>query len=145
MHLWGVRSLNKIGRTLGKPLVTDECTTSKARVSYTRILVEVDVTQELLNTANIKDMEGRVIKQPIDYEWKPLFCGKCQKFGHGCKKKVVKKWKPKPTDEKKIPPIVPPTNNEAEILAGIEDVHIEDSGKEWETVLNSRDMGKKIV
>ncbi|XP_058733337.1 uncharacterized protein LOC131604942 [Vicia villosa] len=143
LHLWGVRSLNKIGSALGNPLVTDECTASKARVSYAQILVEVDVTQELNSTINIKDMEGRKLTQPVKYEWKPIFCGKCQKFGHNCKEKIIKKWQPKP--------IVPaePKNPAKETVdelngpeikgttpaKGIEDINIKESWKEWETML----------
>ncbi|XP_058752173.1 uncharacterized protein LOC131625319 [Vicia villosa] len=154
LHLWGVRSLNKIGSALGNPLVTDECTASKARVSYARILVEVDVTQEMRNSINIKDAEGRKLVQPVEYEWKPLFCGKCQKFGHNCKEKVVKKWQPKipPTEVKldpvpvvkETPKIATPEVITTEVIRPIE-VRIEDSGKEWETVLNGRDGVKRSI
>jgi hypothetical protein len=47
LHLWGIQSLSKIGSAIGKPLVTDECTAHKLRVSYARMLVEIDVTQDL--------------------------------------------------------------------------------------------------
>ncbi|XP_058766287.1 uncharacterized protein LOC131639859 [Vicia villosa] len=49
LHLWGERSLGKIGSVIGNPLYTDECTPSKLRVSYARILVEVHVTLFNLN------------------------------------------------------------------------------------------------
>ncbi|XP_058726439.1 uncharacterized protein LOC131597787 [Vicia villosa] len=62
LHLWGVKSLNKIGSALGTPLVTDECTASKLCVSYARILVEVDITQPMLQEISIKDVEGRIIQ-----------------------------------------------------------------------------------
>lgn len=41
------RSLCKIGNALGKPIVTDECTTAKMRVSYARVLVETDNTYDM--------------------------------------------------------------------------------------------------
>lgn len=44
LPLWGEQSLGKIGSAVGNPLFTDECTTVKLRVSYARLLVEVDVT-----------------------------------------------------------------------------------------------------
>lgn len=47
LYLWGAKSLSNIGSVLGNPLVTDECTANKLRVSYVRMLVEVDITQEL--------------------------------------------------------------------------------------------------
>jgi hypothetical protein len=94
LYLWGVKSLSKIGCALGHPLVTDECTANKFRISYARILVEVDITKELPQEITITDSEGGKMKQPVEYEWRPTFCDKCQKFGHQCgaKKNVVKTW-----------------------------------------------------
>ncbi|XP_058722177.1 uncharacterized protein LOC131593630 [Vicia villosa] len=97
LHLWGARSLNKIGSTIGVPLVTDECTAHKLRVSYARILVEVDITRKLADEITIKDPEGRLLKQGIEYEWRPKFCDKCQRVGHQCGMEPKKKvWRPKP-------------------------------------------------
>ncbi|XP_058746042.1 uncharacterized protein LOC131618903 [Vicia villosa] len=64
LHLWGATSLNKIGSAIGIPLVTNECTMHKLRVSYARILVEIDITQKLLDEITITDNEGRKTKQP---------------------------------------------------------------------------------
>ncbi|XP_058761495.1 uncharacterized protein LOC131634890 [Vicia villosa] len=95
LHLWGARSLSKIGSALGVPLVTDECTASKLRVSYARILVEVDITKELIKEITIKDCEGRKLQQPVEYEWKPLYCDRCKSIGHKCRDYVKKQWLPK--------------------------------------------------
>jgi hypothetical protein len=63
------------------------------------MLVEVDVTQDLPPDITIRDNEGNKLKQLIEYEWKPLFCNKCQKLGHICDKEPPKKiqplWRPK--------------------------------------------------
>lgn len=64
--------------------MTDECTASKLRVSYAQILVEVDITKHLVKEIDIKDNEGRMLKQEVDCEWKPSFCESCQKIGHHC-------------------------------------------------------------
>ncbi|CAK8540004.1 unnamed protein product [Lathyrus sativus] len=94
--LWGDTSLNKIGSALGNPIMTDECTANRLRVSYAHILVEMDITKELPQTITIVDHEGEKIQQAIEYEWRPLFCNKCQKVGHSCEKpKVRKQWIPK--------------------------------------------------
>lgn len=85
LHLWGSKSLSKIGSAIGIPLVTDECNASKLRVSYARILVEVDISKELVKEITIKDCEGRKLVQPVEYEWKPSFCDCCQAIGHKCK------------------------------------------------------------
>jgi hypothetical protein len=55
LYLWGVKSLSKIGSALGHPLVTDECTANKFRISYARLLVEVDITKELPKEITITD------------------------------------------------------------------------------------------
>ncbi|CAJ2662985.1 unnamed protein product [Trifolium pratense] len=106
LHLWGVRSLSKIGSAIGNPIVTDECTANKFRVSYARILVEMDVTQELPTDITIKDSAGNKMKQVVEYEWKPLFCDKCQKMGHRCAKdpppRMEKQWKPKPPEAQPV-------------------------------------------
>ncbi|CAK8532711.1 unnamed protein product [Lathyrus sativus] len=101
LHLWGAWSLSKIGSALGTPLVTDECTTNKLRVSYARILVEIDITQELKTHILIRDEKGARLHQPIEYEWKPLYCQHCQKMGHNCDKPIIpaKEWKMKVKDQ----------------------------------------------
>lgn len=63
LHLWGATSLSKISNSLGNPLATDECTTNKFRISYVRILLEVDIAQELAMETTIKDSKVRRMKQ----------------------------------------------------------------------------------
>ncbi|KAG4969263.1 hypothetical protein JHK82_034972 [Glycine max] len=139
--LWGLKSLNKIGSAIGNPLMTDECIAQKLRVSYARILVEVDITQKLVEEITISDRTGGKIKQIVEYEWKPEFCEKCQKAGHQCgKKKVVKKWIPrdKQADEVKADPLpkTPVQNTETEG---------EDKPEGWITVGKAaRHTGKAI-
>lgn len=50
------------------PLVMDECKANTLRVAYTRILVEVDITQEPVKDITLKDVEGKHMKQPVEYE-----------------------------------------------------------------------------
>lgn len=100
----GAKSLSKIGSTLGTPLLTDECTTNMLRVSFARILVEVDITQELKKDIIIKVSEGRKLVQHVEYEWKPMFCEKCHKVGYKCgdtKPKMQWRPQPKPPEEEK--------------------------------------------
>jgi hypothetical protein len=89
LHLWGVKSLSKIGSAIGNPLVTDECTAHKLRVSYARLLIEMDVTQALPQDITIRDSKVNKLKQLIEYEWKPLFCEKAPP------KKAQPLWRPK--------------------------------------------------
>ncbi|KAI5393117.1 hypothetical protein KIW84_060307 [Lathyrus oleraceus] len=86
LHLWGAKSLGKIGSALGKPLFTDECTMNKLRVSYVCIFVEIDISHKQKDSIIIKDNEGMNITQPVELERTPKFCDTCQKIGHQCNK-----------------------------------------------------------
>lgn len=76
----------------------DECTANRYRISYARILVEIDITQ-VINEITIRDKDGQKMKQMLEYDWKPPYCTKCQKLGHTCagtqQKQLTQKWIPK--------------------------------------------------
>jgi hypothetical protein len=99
LHLWGPKNLGKITSVLGTPLMTDECTANRYRISYARILVEIDVTQELITEITITNEKGDKMQQQVEYEWRPPYCSKCHRFGHKCEEKQqknpTKKWIPK--------------------------------------------------
>ncbi|GAU38712.1 hypothetical protein TSUD_396400 [Trifolium subterraneum] len=146
--------ISEIGSPLGTPLVTDECTANKFRISYARILVEMDITQELPTDITITDSEGGKLKQPVEYEWKPTFCDKCQKFGHKCgvKKRPMQNWMPKTTTkevtgDQKVNGEQKSTNQKvaARTKQQSEDTHNTDPANgEWTTVSKGgRDRGKK--
>lgn len=69
----GERSIGKIASAIGTPLITDECTTNKLRVSYARVFVEVDVSAELKEEIIIRGPRGSKLIQKVEYEWKPPF------------------------------------------------------------------------
>ena len=62
---------------MGNPIVTDECTANRLRVSYARILVEVDVTKDLPKSITICDDAGNKMEQRIEYEWRHAFFKIC--------------------------------------------------------------------
>lgn len=130
----GAKSLSKIGSAIGTPLVTDECTTNKLRVSYARILVEVDIKLNLATEVTLKERQGRILKQPIEYEWRPLFCETCQKMGHKCEPNKHKQWiprgKPKETEVKQSEP-----NPVSPIKASTSTTRVEETQpEEWHTI-----------
>lgn len=43
LSCWGIDSLSRIGSVLGTPMYADSCTSQQTRISYARLLVEVDV------------------------------------------------------------------------------------------------------
>lgn len=84
LNYWGAETLSKIASRLGKPLFADACTAKQKRLSYARVLVEMNITQNLPKEVEIVDPAGRTFVQNIKYDWKPLFCKKCTRFGHTC-------------------------------------------------------------
>ncbi|XP_048501322.1 uncharacterized protein LOC125497704 [Beta vulgaris subsp. vulgaris] len=99
LNCWSPKSLSRIGSAVGVPIYADECTTKQLRISFARILVEMDVTVEVPKEITIA--EGVTFKQKIVYDWLPQFCQKCQKVGHSCErktgnsmvnKKVTQRW-----------------------------------------------------
>ncbi|XP_058741549.1 uncharacterized protein LOC131613926 [Vicia villosa] len=115
LYCWGDQSIGKIASAIGKPLMTDECTTKKLRVSYARVLIEVDVTQELRQHITIGNPRGEKMIQQVEYEWKPPFCKSCNKVGHECKQKedgLKKKKEPQRVWERKKPPEEPKSSDE---------------------------------
>lgn len=105
LSCWSGDSLSRIGSSLGVPIYADECTTQQLRVSFARLLVEIDVTLPMPNSIQIEGPDGQVVKQQVIYEWKPAFCKVCKQVGHDCstkQKKTVKTkavWKPKPQSQ----------------------------------------------
>ena len=80
------------------PLFADECTTKQTRISYGRMLIEVDVTKAIPQQITVADPNGRTFVQEVVMEWKPQYCDKCQKIGHQCQlvtqEEMPKKKKP---------------------------------------------------
>ncbi|XP_058754195.1 uncharacterized protein LOC131627366 [Vicia villosa] len=91
LAFWGESSIGKVASAIGKPIMTDECTAKKLRITYARVLIEVDITAELKEAIYIRDPQGNRMQQQVEYEWKPAFCRKCNKGGHDCEKLNIKK------------------------------------------------------
>lgn len=74
LHLWGKEAFQK-------SWAPDECTTTKLRVSYARVQVEVDIAQKPREKVCIKDHNDKILEQKIEYEWKPKYCQSCLRIG----------------------------------------------------------------
>lgn len=95
LSCWSDDYLSRIGSVIGKPICSDDCTSQQTRISYARLLVEVDITQPLRYKINIEDDNGGVKEQHVYYEWVPRFCQKCHEVGHICADKMDKKMVPR--------------------------------------------------
>ncbi|KAJ8419762.1 LOW QUALITY PROTEIN: hypothetical protein Cgig2_030064 [Carnegiea gigantea] len=72
---WGLDSLSKIGSVLGIPIKTDKYIRDKYFLRYARLLIEMqlqDNFQEFVNEHNV------VVRQKVEYEWKPTKCSFCK-------------------------------------------------------------------
>ena len=71
LNCWGVGSLSRIASAIGVPLFADECTTKQTRISYARMLIEVDVTKAIPQQITVADPNGRKFVLEVVMEWKP--------------------------------------------------------------------------
>jgi len=99
MSCWGSRSLSRIASVLGKPIFADECTTKQTRISYARMLIEVNVSKELPSEIELLDPNGKSFVQDVTYDWKPSYCEKCLMVGHNC---LAKSTQPNPIHKTKV-------------------------------------------
>ncbi|XP_060216443.1 uncharacterized protein LOC132643924 [Lycium barbarum] len=92
VQCWAEENLGRIASYLGKPLCSDRLTAECERLSYARVLIEMDITQPMPNEMVIEKPDGSTWEQAIEYEWQPKFCVDCNSFGHlagECKVEMV--------------------------------------------------------
>ena len=82
LKCWTPRCLSKLASVLGKPIQSDKLTATKERVSYARLLVEVDLLANLRSSINVTLPNGNTHIQRVIYETLPKFCKHCKVLGH---------------------------------------------------------------
>lgn len=98
LSCWTQKIIGKIASFLGVHLATGKLTYDKARIAYARVLIEMQVGDELIYEIPVKDEGGKFI-QHVHYEWKPLRCTRCKQLGHnkdGCMLPEKLVWVTKP-------------------------------------------------
>lgn len=97
IDLWNAKALGRICSMVGDPICTDAMTSKKERLSYARVLVNVDLEKDLVKEIRINLPNGKVRSQYVSYESLPKFCSFCKMMGHAtefCKKaKLVEEAK----------------------------------------------------
>ncbi|XP_074293104.1 uncharacterized protein LOC141620024 [Silene latifolia] len=91
LKFWGESCLAKFGDLFGKFMRIDGPIMDKTRLGYARLMVEVQVGQELPDKIYFKDEKGNEISVLVEYEWRPDICDLCKGIGHTknmCKKPV---------------------------------------------------------
>lgn len=76
MGYWSPEILSKLASTIGRPLFTDKVTAQFEKISFARVLVEVDAAFPLPEEIEIETPFGLKI-QDVEYDWKPEFCNHC--------------------------------------------------------------------
>jgi hypothetical protein len=96
LKCWFSTCLSKIASVIGKPLQCDTPTTTMSRLSFARVLIEVDLFSDLPNSINILLPNRVPLLQPIIYESLPKFCKHYRLLGHTitiCSKAVATRGK----------------------------------------------------
>jgi len=99
LKCWTPRCLSKLASVLGKPIQCDKLTSTKERLSYTRVLVEVDLLGVLHSSIDVVLPNEDPLCQKVIYETLPKFCKNCKVLGHStgaCSKDQVA---PKPVEK----------------------------------------------
>jgi hypothetical protein len=82
LKCWTLRCLSKLASVLGNPIQCDKLTSTKERLSYARVLVEVDLLADLRSSINVVLPNGSPLVQRVIYETLPKFCKHCRVLGH---------------------------------------------------------------
>ena len=89
LNCWGGGSLSRIASAIGVPIFADDRTINQTRISYARMLIEVNVTKTIPQKITVVDPNGKTFLQEVVLEWRPQYCDKCQKIGHVCQVETV--------------------------------------------------------
>lgn len=65
---WTLESLSRRSSVIGSPRFVDECTSRVKGISYARVRVEVDVTQEIRTKIYVETLDSRMQYQRVIYE-----------------------------------------------------------------------------
>ncbi|XP_074265385.1 uncharacterized protein LOC141587816 [Silene latifolia] len=79
---WSQAALSKVASFVGRPICADEPTTSKSKITFAKILVEVDLFKDLPKGMTLQTPYRGTVLQKIDYEWVPHYCRSCKRIGH---------------------------------------------------------------
>jgi len=82
LKCWSLKCLSKITSVLGKPIQSDMLTSSMSKLSYARVLVEINLLSDLPYSIEVTLPNGSILHQQVVYETLPRFCKHCRTLGH---------------------------------------------------------------
>ncbi|XP_039029118.1 uncharacterized protein LOC120163190 [Hibiscus syriacus] len=98
LELFSQKGLSYIASTIVKPLHMDSITTSREKLEYARVCVEISVDSRIPEYVDVLLCDGSTIRIRVFVPWKPISCDQCSRFGHSIKycpqgKKVEQVWR----------------------------------------------------
>lgn len=72
--------------------MVDKNIEEKLGLNFAKLLVEVKIGGKLPDMIYFRNEKGLVIEQRVTYDWKPMICDVCHKYGHStevCRKNKV--------------------------------------------------------
>ncbi|XP_019235772.1 PREDICTED: uncharacterized protein LOC109216098 [Nicotiana attenuata] len=73
IQFWTKENLGCLANYLGKPIRLDKLTTDGDRISYARMFIEMDISQELPDTILIKEADANIENKPLIMNGNLLF------------------------------------------------------------------------
>lgn len=80
--MWNPKGIGMIARFLGIPLLTDNNTFERSRMSFATVCVEIDIDFDYPTEISVVIDGNEALKVPVEYTWKPPKCQTCKIFGH---------------------------------------------------------------
>ena len=82
LKCWSVQGLSKIASVLRKPLQSDKLIATMERLSFARVLIELDLLDDLPSSIPICFPNDTTLNQSVVYETLLKFCKHCRVLGH---------------------------------------------------------------
>ncbi|XP_070004295.1 uncharacterized protein LOC142163443 [Nicotiana tabacum] len=98
---WDKTTLTKIAGLIGQPLKAGSATTQRERLTYARVLVEIELNQTYPTTIMFENEYEKIVEQNVVYDWEPVLCGKCGNYGHEMKE--CRKFLKEEKEKQKVP------------------------------------------
>lgn len=80
-----------------KPIIVDHNINKKECPEFVCIFVEVGMGTQMLEVVIYKNGKGKLIEQPVHFDWKPILCNFC---------KIILAWRGGVQTFKKVPKII---------------------------------------
>lgn len=82
LKYWMPEVLGRLTSQVGLPMMPDNLTRQRDKGQFARVLVHMDIKEQVKHKVYYKDKKGRLIHQPVTYEWMHAKCSICNGYGH---------------------------------------------------------------